>query len=89
MAAIFPGDIEAAGVRSPEQPGLGRRRKGKGDMAKKRLNKPQRVQADKNYIEVMGKIFAVLEFFIERGSFSLSTGECAHTRPMRKRTINE
>jgi IclR family transcriptional regulator, KDG regulon repressor len=37
-------------------------------MPKNRSTKPPRVQADKNYIEVMGKIFAVLEYFVERGN---------------------
>jgi IclR family transcriptional regulator, KDG regulon repressor len=37
-------------------------------VAKKRVRKRKRKQEDKNYIEVMGKIFAVLEYFIESGS---------------------
>jgi IclR family transcriptional regulator, KDG regulon repressor len=37
-------------------------------MPKQKTSEPQRVQADKNYIEVMGKIFAVLEYFVHRGS---------------------
>ena len=37
-------------------------------MAKKPSGKPKRRQEDKNYIEVMGKIFSVLEYFIETGS---------------------
>ena len=36
-------------------------------MPKKKSRKPHRVQADKNYIEVMGKIFVVLEYLVERG----------------------
>jgi IclR family KDG regulon transcriptional repressor len=35
-------------------------------MPKKKSSEPLRVQADKNYIEVMGKIFAVLEYFVQR-----------------------
>jgi IclR family transcriptional regulator, KDG regulon repressor len=37
-------------------------------MPKKKTVEPRRVQADKNYIEVMGKIFAVLDYFVQRGS---------------------
>jgi DNA-binding IclR family transcriptional regulator len=36
-------------------------------VAKKRPPKVKRQQEDKNYIEVMGKIFSVLEYFIESG----------------------
>src|ERR1700734_1282341 len=37
------------------------------DVAKKRSNKPQRVKDDKNNIEVRGKFFAILEYFVEVG----------------------
>jgi IclR family acetate operon transcriptional repressor len=36
-------------------------------VVKKRAKKPKRQQEDKNYIEVMAKIFAVLEYFIASG----------------------
>jgi DNA-binding IclR family transcriptional regulator len=59
-------------------------------MAKKRLNQPKRVQADKNYIEVMGKIFAVLEFFIERGGKQrpIVFSEIAGALPFARTTVH-
>jgi IclR family transcriptional regulator, KDG regulon repressor len=36
-------------------------------MPKKKTGEPRHVQADKSYIEVMGKIFAVLEYLVQRG----------------------
>src|SRR5579885_3534654 len=38
------------------------------DVSKKHAKQPKRIQEDKNYIEVMGKIFKVLEYFIENSS---------------------
>jgi len=37
-------------------------------VSKKHAKQPKRIQEDKNYIEVMGKIFKVLEYFIENSS---------------------
>jgi len=57
---------------------------------KKRPRKPQRVQADKNYIEVMGKIFAVLEYLVERGSKQKSVAfvEVAGAVPFARTTVH-
>ena len=52
-------------------------------MHKKRPMKPLRVQADKNYIEVMGKIFAVLEHFVEVGATQKSVAFVEVARPFR------
>jgi IclR family transcriptional regulator, KDG regulon repressor len=59
-------------------------------MAKKKSGKPQRVQADKNYIEVTGKIFAVLEYFVERGSKQKSVAfvEVAAAIPFARTTVH-
>jgi IclR family transcriptional regulator, KDG regulon repressor len=59
------------------------------DVAKKR-SKSQHVQADKNYIEVMGKIFAVLEYFVERGSKQKSVAfvEVANAVPFARTTVH-
>lgn len=59
-------------------------------MAKKRSNKPQRVQADKNYIEVMGKIFAILEYFVEVGGKQKSVAfvEVAGAVPFARTTVH-
>jgi IclR family transcriptional regulator, KDG regulon repressor len=58
-------------------------------VAKKR-SKSQHVQADKNYIEVMGKIFAVLEYFVERGSKQKSVAfvEVANAVPFARTTVH-
>jgi len=58
-------------------------------VAKKR-SKSQHVQADKNYIEVMGKIFAVLEYFVERGSKqkSIAFVEVANAVPFARTTVH-
>ena len=58
-------------------------------MAKK-SNKPQRVQADKNYIEVMGKIFAILEYFVEAGGKQKSVAfvEVASAVPFARTTVH-
>jgi IclR family KDG regulon transcriptional repressor len=60
------------------------------DVAKKRSNKPQRVQADKNYIEVMGKIFAILEYFVEVGGKQKSVAfvEVAGAVPFARTTVH-
>jgi DNA-binding IclR family transcriptional regulator len=59
-------------------------------LAKKRSNESRRVQADKNYIEVMGKIFAVLEYFAEAGSAqrSIAFADLARTLPFARTTIH-
>jgi len=59
-------------------------------VAKKRSNKPQRVQADKNYIEVMGKIFAILEYFVEVGGKQKSVAfvEVAGAVPFARTTVH-
>ena len=59
-------------------------------MPKKRSSKPQHVQADKNYIEVMGKIFAVLEYFVERGGKQRSVAfvEVAGAVPFARTTVH-
>jgi DNA-binding IclR family transcriptional regulator len=59
-------------------------------MPKKKSIKPQRVQADKNYIEVMGKIFTVLEYFVERGSKQKSVAfvEVAGAVPFARTTVH-
>jgi len=58
-------------------------------VAKRRSNKPQRIQADKNYIEVMGKIFAVLEYFVERGKQqSVAFVEVAGAIPFARTTVH-
>ena len=56
----------------------------------KRRPKPQRVQADKNYIEVMGKIFAVLEYFVENGGSqrSLAFADLAGALPFTRSTVH-
>jgi IclR family transcriptional regulator, KDG regulon repressor len=57
---------------------------------KKQSRKSQRVQADKNYIEVMGKIFTVLEYFVERGSNQKSVAfvEVAGAVPFARTTVH-
>jgi DNA-binding IclR family transcriptional regulator len=57
---------------------------------KKKSGKPQRVQADKNYIEVMGKIFAVLEYLAERGSTQKEVlfAEIARAVPYARTTVH-
>jgi IclR family transcriptional regulator, KDG regulon repressor len=59
------------------------------DVPKKR-SKSQHVQADKNYIEVMGKIFTVLEYFVERGSKQRSVAfvEVAGAVPFARTTVH-
>jgi IclR family KDG regulon transcriptional repressor len=59
-------------------------------MPKKGSSKSQRVQADKNYIEVMGKIFTVLEYFVERGSNQKSVAfvEVAGAVPFARTTVH-
>jgi DNA-binding IclR family transcriptional regulator len=56
----------------------------------KKSNKPLRVQADKNYIEVMGKIFTVLEYFVQRGSRQKSVAfvEVAGAVPFARTTVH-
>jgi IclR family transcriptional regulator, KDG regulon repressor len=57
---------------------------------KKRSTQPGRLQADKNYIEVMGKIFAVLEYFVDRGSTQKSIGfaDLARALPFARTTVH-
>ncbi len=59
-------------------------------MSKKKTGKPKRIQADKNYIEVTGKIFAVLEYFVERGSKQKSVPfvEVASAVPFARTTVH-
>ena len=59
-------------------------------MAKKQGNKPRRVQVDKNYIEVMGKIFAVLEYFVETGTArkSIASADLARALPFARTTVH-
>ena len=59
-------------------------------MQRKRSSKPQRIQADKNYIEVMGKIFAVLEFFVESGTTrkSIAFADLARAVPFARTTVH-
>lgn len=59
-------------------------------MPKKKTSKPKRIQADKNYIEVTGKIFAVLEYFVERGSKQKSVPfvEVAAAVPFARTTVH-
>lgn len=56
----------------------------------KKTSKSQHVQADKNYIEVMGKIFAVLEYFVERGGKQRSAAfvEVAEAVPFARTTVH-
>jgi IclR family KDG regulon transcriptional repressor len=50
----------------------------------------RRIQADKNYIEVMGKIFAVLEYFVESGSAqrSIAFADLARALPFARTTVH-
>ena len=59
-------------------------------MPKKKPSEPRRIQADKNYIEVMGKIFAVLEYFVQRGSKQkgVAFSEVASTVPLARTTVH-
>lgn len=59
-------------------------------MLKKRSAKPRRVQADKNYIEVAGKIFAILEYFVERSGDAKSVlfVEVAGAVPFARTTVH-
>jgi len=57
---------------------------------KKHSNGPRRIQADKNYIEVAGKIFAVLEYFVDAGSTkkSMAFADLARTLPFARTTVH-
>jgi IclR family transcriptional regulator, KDG regulon repressor len=59
-------------------------------MPKKKSSEPRRVQADKNYIEVMGKIFAVLEYLVQRGSRQKGVAfiEVASAVPLARTTVH-
>ena len=59
-------------------------------MQKKRPRNSLRVQADKNYIEVMGKIFAVLEHFVEVGTTrkSVAFADLARAVPFARTTVH-
>ena len=59
-------------------------------MAPRKSNKPQRIQADKNYIEVMGKIFAVLEYFVENRATrkSIAFVDLARAVPFARTTVH-
>jgi IclR family transcriptional regulator, KDG regulon repressor len=58
-------------------------------MSKRKALKP-RVQADKNYIEVMGKIFAVLEHFVDAGTTrrSVAFADLARALPFARTTVH-
>jgi len=59
-------------------------------VSKRRPKEPRRVQADKNYIEVMGKIFAVLEYFVENGGSqrAVSFADLARSVPFARSTVH-
>lgn len=59
-------------------------------MPQKRSHAPQRVQADKNYIEVMAKIFTVLEYFVEGGSTqrAIAFADLARAVPFARTTVH-
>lgn len=59
-------------------------------MSKNRLGKARRIQADKNYIEVTGKIFALLEYFVERSGDAKSVPfvEIAAAVPFARTTVH-
>lgn len=59
-------------------------------MIKRRSKQPKRVQEDKNYIEVMGKIFSVLEYFIENSGRqrSVAFSEIAKALPFARTTVH-
>ncbi len=59
-------------------------------MAAKRITKPHGIQIDKNYIEVMGKIFAILERLVEtRGSRrSVPFADLARAVPFARTTVH-
>ncbi len=59
-------------------------------MPKKKTSEPRRIQADKNYIEVMGKIFTVLEYFVQRGSKQKGVAfiEVASAVPFARTTVH-
>jgi IclR family transcriptional regulator, KDG regulon repressor len=55
-----------------------------------KAKKTKTPQADKNYIEVMGKIFAVLEYFVESGDSrkSVAFAELARALPFARTTVH-
>jgi IclR family transcriptional regulator, KDG regulon repressor len=56
---------------------------------KKQSRRIPRVQADKNYIEVMGKIFSVLEFMVESGAQkSVAFSDLTHAVPFARTTVH-
>jgi len=59
-------------------------------VAKRRAKTPKRQQEDKNYIEVMAKIFAVLEFFIQSGDrhTAIPFSEVAASLPLARTTVH-
>ncbi len=59
-------------------------------MTKKLVKHSKRVQEDKNYIEVMGKIFATLEYFVENSNKqkSLMFSEIATALPFARTTVH-
>lgn len=59
-------------------------------MQKKKAMKSLRVQADKNYIEVMGKIFAVLEHFVEVSATrkSVAFADLSRAVPLARTTVH-
>lgn len=59
-------------------------------MTRSRSKQPKRIQEDKNYIEVMGKIFAALEYLIENSSKQkpLAFSEIAGALPFARTTVH-
>jgi len=59
-------------------------------LMKKIAKRPKRIQEDKNYIEVMGKIFTVLEYFVEHSNKqkSLMFSEIAASLPFARTTVH-
>lgn len=56
---------------------------------KKQSSRIRHAQADKNYIEVMGKIFAVLEFMVESGEQkSVAFSELTRALPFARTTVH-
>jgi IclR family transcriptional regulator, KDG regulon repressor len=77
-------------IKTSQRASAGFERSEGAKVVKKRSSGPQKIQADKNYIEVMGKIFAVLEYFVEHGSAqrSIAFAELARSLPFARSTIH-
>src|SRR5579863_2768530 len=59
-------------------------------LAKIQHSVPKQKQADKNYIAVMGKIFAVLEYFVERSDdrHPIAFSEISNDLPLSRSTVH-